>query len=167
MPPAKFTKVPTPTQLRRMYVTKRMSLRAIERETGASMPTIRGWLAAAGISTRTISEAKRGQKPAEHTVLASVRARRKKVLPGRPEVGYNLDGYGYVRIMVNGRRRKEHRVVMEQMLGRPLKRSEDVHHKNGVRHDNRPENLELMASRADHQREHSKTRRRVGGRFAS
>jgi hypothetical protein len=33
--------------------------------------------------------------------------------------------------------------VMAEAIGRPLLREENVHHKNGVRHDNRLDNLEI------------------------
>ena len=65
--------------------------------------------------------------------------------------GKNIDSSGYVRVLMpdhpNTNAAKympEHRLIMSNYLQRPLCPWEQVHHKNGIRHDNRIENLLLV-----------------------
>ncbi len=56
---------------------------------------------------------------------------------------WKTNATGYAVRFKDGERQLQHREVMGEMIGRPLHSWESVHHKNGVRDDNRPENLEL------------------------
>lgn len=59
------------------------------------------------------------------------------------------DASGYTKR--NGRH--QHRIVAEAMLGRPLLSSEIVHHKDGNKRNNNPENLEVM-TQSEHCKKH-------------
>jgi hypothetical protein len=67
--------------------------------------------------------------------------------------GYRKDNQGYVILWLPNHPLAnksgnvyEHRLVMSEQIGRWLAKHETVHHKNGVRNDNRPENLELWSN---------------------
>lgn len=75
----------------------------------------------------------------EQRRAAGVRRRKEFFLP-------RMTKSGYIQEYVGGCWQMQHRLVMETRLGRKLAEDETVHHRNGVRGDNRPENLELWSS---------------------
>ena len=77
-----------------------------------------------------------------------------------PSGGRTTDPDGYVLLKANGHPHansggyvREHRLQMERTLGRYLLPGEVVHHINGRKDDNRPENLQLYESNSAHKKD--------------
>jgi hypothetical protein len=89
-----------------------------------------------------LSELNRKLNPTKMT--KEMRAKMRKVRLGTGEGKTYTKYYG----------RHAHRVVAEQKLGRKLKKNEVVHHIDGNRRNNNPDNLMVFSSSADHMRYH-------------
>lgn len=67
------------------------------------------------------------------------------VAPHRVNSLWRHNPAGYIVRFNEGKTEWQHRTMMEAHIGRPLERKETVHHINGVKDDNRIENLELWS----------------------
>lgn len=115
------------------------SLRASANAAGMSGETLRMMMARRGIARRPVPD-----WSGEHN-------------PQWNNGGSYINPEGYKVVYQGGRKRKEHRVVVEIALGRKLRVNEVVHHKNGIKDDNRIENLCLSTPSA-HARAHATER---------
>jgi hypothetical protein len=102
-----------------------------------------------------------GLKPKEPTISEKCRgnsiASRRGKAGGHNKGGRIKDVFGYVLLWIPGHpnakagRNKsyvyEHRFVMSEYLGRPLEKWEFIHHRNGIKDDNRIENLEILTKK--------------------
>ena len=68
--------------------------------------------------------------------------------------------------MINSKNIFEHRLIMENYLGRKLGLEEKIHHVNGIRDDNRIENLKLVENQSIHAKLHDCNRYKdIYGRY--
>lgn len=113
---------------------KNETLRSLGKKTNSNQETIRHILIAYKMARKSIGRLGIGNK--KRPISKKKNGYIEIFMPQHP----NADRYGYI---------YEHRLIMEKCLGRILKSSELVHHRNKIRDDNRKENLQLV-SRQSH-----------------
>ena len=103
------------------------------------------------------------------TIEKIVRARKGKPLSETHKLkiakgvtkGTTLTKYGYNVVVIKNKQYRVHRLIMEQKLGRKLKKEEIVHHIDHNRNNNHQDNLHLFGSKSEHQKFHENLKRAV------
>lgn len=117
--------------LRKLYVAQGLCYREIAELLGCSVSTVGNMIKKAGIKKR--NEAKQQRLP-----------------PQKRETRFYKRGYVYLYLPESPMANRsgcvaEHRLVYSAYIGRPLLAGEVIHHINGIKDDNRVENLMLMS----------------------
>lgn len=164
--------------LQQKYWEEGLSLSKMALLAGVCLQTISNQMKKHAIPRRTLSEAcggkrhpmygRRGKNNPNFGHKHSAKARRKmsKAMRGKKNPAWNggqtYNPQGYILLKRpdhphanNQGYMREHRLVIEEHLGRYLHPEEVIHHINGVRDDNRKENLMLFRSESEHQAFHA------------
>ncbi len=147
------------------------SLAQIAERLGKGVATISRWLdqlgvekrdAGAGTRGKAWSAARRAHSPAKavkRVVVEGKELRGPEILSHRAIGNRSTRSNGYISVHLGrGKRQYEHILVAQRALGRDLRPGEVVHHINGVKTDNRPENL-LVCTHTYHLALHARMRR--------
>lgn len=173
-------KAPSENTLKEMYLVQNLPMHIIAEQLKISVGTVYNYLHKYNIPTK---EPHQGMFGKEHSLETKMKLSKKnkgrrrspetiaKISEARSVKGIgakSIDRKGYVKIFFPDHPQStkdgyifEHRLVMECVLGRWLRKDEDVHHINGVRNDNRKENLMVMTSK-EHNAFHLNERREQG-----
>lgn len=121
--------------LREQYWENEKSTTEIAEELGCAVNSVRGWMERHDIPRRSISEAKK--------------------LKTKDYAFYFMKPHGYYYWRDHEEMVLVHRLLAIAEYGFDEVIDKDVHHKNGLKWDNRPDNIELL-SRHEHRRQHLK-----------
>lgn len=171
--------------LRELYETQEKTMKEVSEELGVSVGTVFNYIKRYGIKSRPkMTDKTRGRISKTKTGKPSPLKGRKVPSETRRKISVAKKGKYKCNTKYGGHKKKradgyasvytpnhpfaskdgyvmEHILMMEEHIGRLIGRDEVVHHKNGVRDDNRIENLELMTFK-EHAKYHLQERIRQG-----
>ena len=143
--------------LKEQYWEKERNTNELAEECGCSNETIRRWLNNHDLGVRSRSEQTRlewiGADERKAKQAKATSERNKSI---HPSFFTRKNGYEVVACGTNKKQASMHRLLAVAEYGIDAVEGMCVHHKNEVKWDNRPENIELM-TRSDHMKHHNET----------
>ena len=126
--------------LENLYVNENMSMPQISEKTGMTPQSVYERFKKSGIKLRPVGEAVK-------LSYATGRSQSQKGPANHNwKRGYSIDKKGYIQVIINRKSVPQHRLVWEQHYG-AIPKGHVIHHLNGIKTDNRIENLACLSRR--------------------